>query len=191
MACATRMSACKPAPLQGAAGNGQYDGVRGGWGLCVHGVKGACWWIKKMFVYCCNVCFCAQQGEVPFNKKSELQCFHHNSLLKVVLGGFEPPLREPKTLVLPLHHRTILFFRQKTFWEVLPQICGAKLSIYFNLKQENSVFFFFFSKKQRKILFFAWKSCRADRIFQPWQDRRWSIFDYANTCFCMKNIGAT
>ena len=26
---------------------------------------------------------------------------------RVVLRGFEPRLREPKTLVLPLHHRTI------------------------------------------------------------------------------------
>ena len=25
----------------------------------------------------------------------------------VVPGGFEPPLTEPKTVVLPLHHRTI------------------------------------------------------------------------------------
>ena len=27
---------------------------------------------------------------------------------KVVLPGFEPGLKEPKTLVLPLHHKTIL-----------------------------------------------------------------------------------
>ena len=28
-------------------------------------------------------------------------------LRDVVPGGFEPPLTEPKTVVLPLHHRTI------------------------------------------------------------------------------------
>ena len=28
-------------------------------------------------------------------------------LRNVVPGGFEPPLTEPKTVVLPLHHRTI------------------------------------------------------------------------------------
>ncbi len=29
---------------------------------------------------------------------------------EVVLGGFEPPLTEPKTVVLPLHHGTIFHF---------------------------------------------------------------------------------
>ena len=37
-------------------------------------------------------------------------------IICVVPGGFEPPLTEPKTVVLPLHHRTIMcakvmFFR--------------------------------------------------------------------------------
>ena len=37
-------------------------------------------------------------------------------IICVVPGGFEPPLTEPKTVVLPLHHRTIVgakvvFFR--------------------------------------------------------------------------------
>lgn len=27
-------------------------------------------------------------------------------IISVVPGGFEPPLTEPKTVVLPLHHRT-------------------------------------------------------------------------------------
>ena len=29
-------------------------------------------------------------------------------IICVVPGGFEPPLTEPKTVVLPLHHRTIV-----------------------------------------------------------------------------------
>ena len=39
----------------------------------------------------------------------------------VVLGGFEPPQTEPKPVVLPLHHRTIL---NDNF-----QNCGAKVQI--------------------------------------------------------------
>ncbi len=31
----------------------------------------------------------------------------HSRSSEVVPGGFEPPLTEPKPVVLPLHHRTI------------------------------------------------------------------------------------
>ena len=39
-----------------------------------------------------------------------------NQLLNdVVLGGFEPPLTEPKTVVLPLHHGTKCGCKGKEF----------------------------------------------------------------------------
>ena len=46
----------------------------------------------------------------------------------VVLPGFEPGLREPKPLVLPLHHSTIL----KAFCLVDGQNAGAKVRLLFD-----------------------------------------------------------
>ena len=42
----------------------------------------------------------------PMNNKKEALSFERTSL-KVVPDGLEPPLTEPKTVVLPLHHGTI------------------------------------------------------------------------------------
>ena len=39
--------------------------------------------------------------------------YKENKFTFVVLGGFEPPLTEPKTVVLPLHHGTILIAVQR------------------------------------------------------------------------------
>lgn len=36
--------------------------------------------------------------------------------MQVVLGGFEPPQTEPKTVVLPLHHRTIVSAKVVIFY---------------------------------------------------------------------------
>ena len=62
-----------------------------------------------------------------------LSSLNHSSPLCVVPGGFEPPLREPKTLVLPLHHRTILVFKATAFLETLPTEIRCKDKyIFFN-----------------------------------------------------------
>lgn len=42
-----------------------------------------------------------------WEKKEKSRIVNSIRLFQVVPGGFEPPLTEPKTVVLPLHHRTI------------------------------------------------------------------------------------
>lgn len=42
----------------------------------------------------------------PYKQKAAISIDTYYGF-RVVLRGFEPRLREPKTLVLPLHHRTI------------------------------------------------------------------------------------
>lgn len=76
-----------------------------------------------------------KQGSLPLNRNPWL----------VVLGGFEPPLREPKTLVLPLHHRTVFeiaiwmyFLRLSPFSTFRPTIYGAKVSISFRKRHKNT-----------------------------------------------------
>ena len=63
--------------------------------------------------------------------------------LFVVPGGLEPPLTEPKTVVLPLHHRTIVTAKVRLFWNNQKEIV-----IIFRL----SLFFIVFP------LIFLWKS---------------------------------
>ena len=50
----------------------------------------------------------------------------------VVPGGFEPPLREPKTLVLPLHHRTVpcAYTLVSPKPSVQPAICHKRMQKY-------------------------------------------------------------
>ena len=50
-------------------------------------------------------------------------------IICVVPGGFEPPLTEPKTVVLPLHHRTIVGAKVM-FFSLMPKFYCIILRIY-------------------------------------------------------------
>ena len=62
------------------------------------------------------------------------------SFVRVVLPGFEPGLREPKPLVLPLHHSTIL---KAICDQWIGQIAGAKVRLLFDSAKVFVDFFVF------------------------------------------------
>ena len=80
------------------------------------------------------------------NKKSvKLLIINSLTLYYVVLRGLEPRLREPKTLVLPLHHRTNMSNHTVT-------IAGAKVV---DFSSTTKLFALFIARKRRLCLFFC------------------------------------
>ena len=65
--------------------------------------------------------------------------------LFVVPGGLEPPLTEPKTVVLPLHHRTIVTAKVRLFWNNQKEIAIIfRLSLFFLCFSMEKFFLFDF-----------------------------------------------
>ena len=60
-------------------------------------------------------------------------------IICVVPGGFEPPLTEPKTVVLPLHHRTIVGAKI-VFFSLMHKFCCIILRIYRHCAANNTRF---------------------------------------------------
>ena len=80
------------------------------------------------------------------NKKSVKRLIINSlTLYYVVLRGLEPRLREPKTLVLPLHHRTNMSNHTVT-------IAGAKVVDFLST---TKLFALFIARKRRLCLFFC------------------------------------
>ena len=79
------------------------------------------------------------------NKKSVKRLIINRlTLYYVVLRGLEPRLREPKTLVLPLHHRTNMSNHTV-------MIAGAKVV---DFSSTTKLFALFIARKRRLCLFF-------------------------------------
>lgn len=80
------------------------------------------------------------------NKKSVKRLIINSlTLYYVVLRGLEPRLREPKTLVLPLHHRTNMSNHTV-------MIAGAKVV---DFSSTTKLFALFIARKRRLCLFFC------------------------------------
>ena len=69
-------------------------------------------------------------AELPDLKRKISDCLcQTNRRFSVVLPGFEPGQTEPKTVVLPLHHKTILRTSNRLCCHRgIPALCGLKVS---------------------------------------------------------------
>lgn len=94
----------------------------------------------------CTPCLSVSFFGFLSNKKSvKLLIINSLTLYYVVLRGLEPRLREPKTLVLPLHHRTNMSNHTVT-------IAGAKVV---DFSSTTKLFALFIARKRRLCLFFC------------------------------------
>ena len=94
----------------------------------------------------CTPCLSVSFFGFLSNKKSVKRLIINSlTLYYVVLRGLEPRLREPKTLVLPLHHRTNMSNYTVT-------IAGAKVV---DFSSTTKLFALFIARKRRLCLFFC------------------------------------